>query len=792
MENRNILVLIVDDNPDDVRIYRRMLEHYGSHAWQITAVSSGGEGLKFLSRQAVDCVLLDYRLPDMDGLEFLAELNRQPKPLDFPILLLTGQGDEHVAVKAMKSGASDYLIKGSLEGNMLYHAVFHAIDRVFGQKEQQRYYEFLKILMNTIPNPLFFKDQEGLFSGCNKAFEDLVDKSRQQIIGCSGDDLFLPDLAAEFEEMEKILIRETVIQTRELTVPGADGQEMNMICYLAGFREIDSDHDKILGVLLDITSRKQTEARLQQTRVELEKTVDQLREANRQIIDQQKSVIEEERLKVLLQMAGATAHELNQPLTVLLGNIELLELDDYKPESIRNLIPEIKKATRRLSDTVKKIQTIDRYKTRKYDSNTEVVDIHDELRNDINRAMVKMADLSVRDELTGLYNRRYMNEVLENEFNRALRYGTKLSCILLDLDYFKQVNDNFGHACGDAVLLEFARRISGNKRQSDYAFRYGGEEFLLLLPQTDTGGACIVAENLLSLCRQNKYTFSRHSFVVTMSMGIAEREDCGALKPKDLLAFADKALYQAKADGRNCIRLFEEINKQAVPKELFQGPKGMAYIKGQLSQVLLKTKKTAVASIESLVQSIGSGQFDEIRQTQNIISFLCKKMHFPEKIVQSIKHAASLHNGFKVLLGDEILLKTGELTHEDRKRIQYLPYLQMELANQFDFFSEEKSILLYHNEKYDGTGYPEGLKGEEIPFGARVFAIARTLVSLTSDRPYRSRLSNEDAVSEMVRNAGTQFDTQLVMALLDTLVENGLFDVSQKFISEQKKILKVE
>ena len=116
----------------------------------------------------------------------------------------------------------------------------------------------------------------------------------------------------------------------------------------------------------------------------------------------------------------------------------------------------------------------------------------------------------------------------------------------------------------------------------------------------------------------------------------------------------------------------------------------------------------------------------------------------------------------------------------------------MELANQFDFFSEEKSILLYHNEKYDGTGYPEGLKGEEIPFGARVFAIARTLVSLTSDRPYRSRLSNEDAVSEMVRNAGTQFDTQLVMALLDTLVENGLFDVSQKFISEQKKILKVE
>lgn len=349
------LVLIVDDNPEDVRIYRRMLERSGCRAWRVKDVSTGEEGLAFLVLQPVDCVLLDYRLPDMDGLEFLSVLNQQQKTNDFPVILLTGQGDEHVAVQAMKTGAADYLTKGSLSGDLLFRAISHAIDQTSIRKEQQRYYAFLDILIDTVPNPLFFKDRTERISGCNRAFEALVGKQKPEIVGRIVHDLFPQDLAVRFREMDEALFHDGSVQASELTVPDADGRSLNMICFLASFQEIDKAEKGLMGVLLDITSQKQTEAELRQTQKELEATVDQLRASNRQIIAQQKSVIEQERLKVLLQMAGATAHELNQPLTILLGSIELMR-SQSKVDPMH--LERIDDAGRKVSEIVRKIQQI--------------------------------------------------------------------------------------------------------------------------------------------------------------------------------------------------------------------------------------------------------------------------------------------------------------------------------------------------------------------------------------------------------------------------------------------------
>ena len=567
----------------------------------------------------------------------------------------------------------------------------------------------------------------------------------------------------------------------------------------------DNDHQISLSVKPDCwvalqsglngSSGKKTAGQheLQQTREQLETTVKKLKEANHRILEQQRSLIEEERLKVLLQMAGASAEELDHPLMTLQWYFQLLEMDDFRPELMKEMTPSIIEKIRQVSQTIRKIQTIDLY-----EAETEEIENKNgndngigRLEKDMRRAMKKMADLSILDQLTGLYNRRYMIELIDKEFSRASRYDMDLSCVLLDLDLFKQINDNFGHPCGDRVLTDFAKRILQNKRRSDFAFRYGGEEFLLLLPQTDGNGAMTLARNLLDVCRNEEYRYDEHAFVVTMSAGIAERKACGAARAKDLIAFADKALYRAKADGRNCIRLFRENNPlQAGSGGQHQGSKGLFYFKEQMAQIVQKSKKAAITSLDSLIHGMGGVQLDEeTRRTCDIISSLCKKLHFPESITGAIKHAASLHNGFKLILGDEILSKQGALTDENQYKIHRLPYIQVELANQFDFFSAEKSILRYQNERIDGTGYPEGLEGDEIPFGARVFSVANALVSMTSDRAHRSRFSDEEALLELVRNAGTQFDRTLVYALLDVIDETGLLKVSHAFISERKKEL---
>lgn len=185
--------------------------------------------------------------------------------------------------------------------------------------------------------------------------------------------------------------------------------------------------------------------------------------------------------------------------------------------------------------------------------NKQVRDLRDSLtRKEDNERRLEI--LSVTDPLTGLYNRRPFQHALEHEFRQSKRYGTDFSLLLLDLDHFKQVNDTYGHAFGDLVLRAFAVRLQQTIRDCDLAFRYGGEEFVVLLPRTDLRESCVLAERILVECRTHQVRQGAISHMNTVSIGAESYCTGRPATPEELVEQADRLLYLAKQSGRDQVR----------------------------------------------------------------------------------------------------------------------------------------------------------------------------------------------------------------------------------------------
>ena len=199
------------------------------------------------------------------------------------------------------------------------------------------------------------------------------------------------------------------------------------------------------------------------------------------------------------------------------------------------------------------------------------------VRNQQLESMLRSVEaLAITDALTGLFNRRRFADVLKREFAVTRRYRNTLSCLLVDLDHFKQINDRFGHDAGDQVLKEVARRIVGSLREVDLAARYGGEEFAILLPHTSKTDARIVAERLLSNLRKQEFTFNGELVRVTASIGCAGNSDVASGQPEDLVKAADLALYEAKNNGRNAVMMYQSSADEAVARSSVRAP-GMPF-----------------------------------------------------------------------------------------------------------------------------------------------------------------------------------------------------------------------
>ena len=556
LESPPVPILIVDDQPANLLALESLLERPGI---QVLKAGSGNEALGIMLETDVALVLLDVQMPEMDGFETAKLMRQSARTRHIPIIFVTAISKEEQHVfRGYESGAVDYLFK-----------------------------------------PI---DPHILLSKVNV-----------------------------FLELRK--------------------------------KQLDLEH----------TTR------------ELNDMIEGLRSANRKIIEQQSALIEEERLKVLLQMAGATAHELNQPLTGLLGTIELIRLDRNDPNKLDRHLMRIEEAGNRISAIVKRMQGIqvfdaidlspssesdtlqpdrmnllwieeahrkdhpaevsiirrmypnilsatsmreamDRLESadfdliisrfrvadgtaldllnwmnqKKYDAPLIVIAAKGDeriatqvlqagaydyvslahlsrkewvervnkalgrarIKREARKAIQKMAELSTRDGLTGLYNRRYFTEALEREVARAIRRQSDLILCMFDIDHFKRINDTLGHQAGDMVLSTFGRLLTEWLRMTDIPCRYGGEEFAVILADTNKEQTLIVCDRFRNALSDHAFQYAGQTFHITVSAGVASILDIFPRAPDSLIAAADQALYSAKNSGRNRVVLFEPSVKE--------------------------------------------------------------------------------------------------------------------------------------------------------------------------------------------------------------------------------------
>jgi diguanylate cyclase (GGDEF)-like protein len=353
------------------------------------------------------------------------------------------------------------------------------------------------------------------------------------------------------------------------------------------------------------------------------------------------------------------------------------------------------------------------------------------------------------DELTGLFNRRHFDESVKQEIDRHARYRSMLSLIFLDLDFFKAYNDMQGHTAGDKVLELIGQLISGALRNTDLAFRYGGDEFAIILPQSATNDAFVVAERVRGRIAAE---MSKRDIKISASLGLASWPGDGVTSD-ELVNAADRALYYAKETRGN---------RTCVASKMLPSLTASATTRTTTEKEVLSIIHTLAATIEAR----DPNTYGHSRKVSGYAVSLAEAIGLPSDKVAVVSTAALLHDIGKIGIPDEVLNKVDKLEPEAWELIRAHPKLSTTIVGHVVSLVSCLPAILHHHERWDGNGYPAGLKGDEIPVEARVLAIADAFDAMTSSRPYRAKMSYKKVLQELKRCAGTQFDPDLIEAFL--------------------------
>ena len=381
--------------------------------------------------------------------------------------------------------------------------------------------------------------------------------------------------------------------------------------------------------------------------------------------------------------------------------------------------------------------------------------VQEELRANnqaLSEANIRLRALATTDPLTGLPNHRAFVTALDQELKRTQRYYRSCALLFLDLDHFKALNDGYGHPAGDAVLQEFSTLVGTLLRGMDTLGRWGGEEFVALLPETDIEGALAAAERIRTAVAAQIFSIGG-GVRLTCTIGIAAYP-FDSEERDGLIRAADQAMYAAKKLGRNQVRTAKDPAVIALAIEPGEaGSREEAALAG------------TVEALATLVEARDHYTGQHTRQVARLTLQLALALGLDASEAYMIGMAGRLHDVGKVAVPDAVLQKPGRLTEKEWEVIRKHPEVGADVVSRVPSLRTLAPVIRAHHERWDGQGYPDKLVGEAIPLGARIVAVADAYHAMTTNRPYQPARDAASALAELRHCAGTQFDPTVVQGL---------------------------
>jgi PAS domain S-box/diguanylate cyclase (GGDEF) domain/uncharacterized domain HDIG len=822
MNENDIRVLLVEDSKLDIDLVQGMLKEAKKANFVVEVCDTLEKSLERLAKGNVDIVLLDLTLPDSFGLETFGRMHAHD-PLT-PIIVITGSADENQALMAFQKGAQDYLIKEQLNVDLMSRSIRYAIERNKVRVElhsvQQRLEKinscFLGFDKDPHENICHLTSAFGEMLGATCALYNRLDKGGML---CSISQWQAPpDFKSKDEpsghicydvikegDGEAFIVRDLQHTRYAETDPNVKKYKLETyigypikwkdevigsLCAVFQKDFVPSEDDmRLVSVIASAVEVEERRARAEEKIKEGERFLSSVFSSIQDglsILDKDFNIVRanqtmERWYPYSMPLVGKKCYEAyhcrssqcdicpsRETLKTGKAAYEVVPRSGQNGEKIGYMdlysFPLIDAETGKMNGVIEYVRDITERKRTEEDL--------EKVNKDLLSSNKKLNQLSLRDAHTGLYNHRYLAEIIDAEFHRAKKLNSAIAIIMLDVDYFKSINDTYGHRFGDTVLKQLSSLIRKMTRQYDVVVRYSGAEFVIMSPETDRVHALTLGRRMLEVINLYNFGDAKTSVKLKISLAVVSYPEDKATNAMDLIKLSEQVLAKAKEGGGN--RIYTSLDKESKggKAEEHSDTPEVSALQKKLERLHKKANENLTESVFAFAKTIEVKDHytgEHVEQTVKYATDIARALGLSLSDVEIVRQAAMLHDLGKVGIKESILNKKARLTAKEMSEIMKHPKIAVDILRPIHVLNAIIPFILYHHERWDGKGYPNSLKGEDIPLGARIVAIADVYQALISHRPYRKAFSKAKALKMIKDASGTQFDPRIVKIFLDVI-----------------------